>query len=56
VGTPFELVSSPIKLSRTPVRRDLPPPTMGQHTDQILREVLQYDDARIAELRSAGII
>ena len=29
---------------------------MGQHTDQILREVLQYDDARIAELRSAGII
>jgi crotonobetainyl-CoA:carnitine CoA-transferase CaiB-like acyl-CoA transferase len=56
VGTPFELVSSPIKLSRTPVRRDLPPPTMGQHTDQILREVLHYDDARIAELRSAGII
>jgi crotonobetainyl-CoA:carnitine CoA-transferase CaiB-like acyl-CoA transferase len=56
VGTPFELVSSPMKLSRTPVRRDLPPPTMGQHTDQILREVLQYDDVRIAELRAAQVI
>ena len=56
VGTSFELVSSPMKFSRTPVRRDLPPPTMGEHTDQILREVLNYDDARIAELRAAKVI
>ncbi len=56
VGTPFDLVSSPMKFSRTPVRRDLPPPTMGQHTEQILREVLDYDDARIAELRATRVI
>ncbi len=56
VGTPFELVASPMKFSRTPVRRDLPPPTMGQHTEQILREVLHYDDARIAELRATHVI
>jgi crotonobetainyl-CoA:carnitine CoA-transferase CaiB-like acyl-CoA transferase len=56
VGTPFELVSSPMKLSRTPVRRDLPPPTMGQHTSEILREVLGYNDAQINELRSARVI
>ncbi|MEY2621320.1 MAG: hypothetical protein RIT26_1140 [Pseudomonadota bacterium] len=56
VGTPFELVSSPLKLSRTPVRRDLPPPTMGQHTEEVLREVLAYSDGRIAELRAAHII
>jgi crotonobetainyl-CoA:carnitine CoA-transferase CaiB-like acyl-CoA transferase len=56
VGTPFELVSSPIKLSQTPVRRDLPPPTMGQHTDEVLREVLGYDETRIAQLRAQQII
>ena len=30
------------------------PPTVGQHTDDVLRDVLGYDDARIAELRAAG--
>jgi crotonobetainyl-CoA:carnitine CoA-transferase CaiB-like acyl-CoA transferase len=56
VGTPFELVSSPLKLSRTPVRKELPPPTMGQHTDDILRGVLGYSEGQIAELRVAQII
>jgi crotonobetainyl-CoA:carnitine CoA-transferase CaiB-like acyl-CoA transferase len=56
VGTPFEMVSSPMKLSRTPVRRDLPPPTMGQHTDEILRQVLGYADQQIAELRAQQVI
>ena len=56
VGTPFELVSSPLKLSRTPVRKELPPPTMGQHTDDILRGVLGYSEGQIAELRAAQII
>ena len=56
VGTPFDLVSSPMKLSRTPVRRDLPPPTMGQHTQDILREVLGYSDDQIAQLRADQVI
>lgn len=56
VGTPFELVASPIKLGRTPVRRDLPPPTMGQHTEIILRELLQYTQGQIDALRSAKVI
>ena len=29
-------------------------PTVGQHTDDVLRDVLGYDDARMAELRAAG--
>ena len=31
-------------------------PTVGQHTDEVLADVLGYDDARIAALRSAGAL
>ncbi len=33
-----------------------PPPRLGEHTDLVLRDLLQYPAARIAELRSAGVI
>ncbi len=52
----LELVASPIKLSATPVRTDAPPPLLGQDTEQVLREVLGYDDARIAQLRAKEAI
>ena len=32
------------------------PPRLGEHTDLVLRELLEYPAARIAELRSAGVI
>jgi len=31
-------------------------PTPGEHTDAVLRDVLGYDDARIKELMSEGVI
>ncbi|HEX6351277.1 MAG TPA: CoA transferase [Candidatus Dormibacteraeota bacterium] len=31
-------------------------PVLGQHTEEVLREVLGYDAARIAELRAAGAV
>ena len=34
------LVGSPLKFSQTPVTYRLPPPRLGEHTDEILREVL----------------
>ncbi len=34
----------------------LPPPRLGEHTDEVLRGLLDYDDARIAQLRSHKII
>jgi crotonobetainyl-CoA:carnitine CoA-transferase CaiB-like acyl-CoA transferase len=52
----LRLVSSPIKLSATPVRCDMPPPLLGQHTDEVLRSVLNYPDAKLSELKSNKVI
>jgi crotonobetainyl-CoA:carnitine CoA-transferase CaiB-like acyl-CoA transferase len=52
----LRLVASPIKLSETPVRTDAPPPLLGQHTEEILREVLGADAARIAQLKAQEVI
>jgi formyl-CoA transferase len=51
-----KLVGSPMKMSATPPRYDLPPPLLGQHTQQILREVLGRSDEEIEALRGKGII
>ncbi len=50
------LVSSPIKLSATPVRRDMPPPLLGQHTDEVLRSVLNYPNAKLSKLKNQKVI
>ena len=52
----LRLVSSPIKLSATPVRTDLPPPLLGQHTNEVLRDVLNYPDAKLSELKDNQVI
>jgi len=46
-------VGMPIKLSDSPavIRRS---PTLGEHTDEILKEVLGYEQEKIAKLRNAG--
>jgi crotonobetainyl-CoA:carnitine CoA-transferase CaiB-like acyl-CoA transferase len=50
------LVASPLKLSATPVRSDIAPPLLGQHTEQVLSEVLGWDSTRIAALRAQKVI
>jgi len=45
----------PIKLSDTPGSLRTPPPRLGQHTDEVLRE-LGYDDAAIGRLRADGVV
>ncbi|HJV73874.1 MAG TPA: CaiB/BaiF CoA-transferase family protein [Noviherbaspirillum sp.] len=55
-GGTVKLVRSPMKLSATPPRHDMPPPLLGQHTTDILREVLGYTDERITLLREKGVV
>ena len=51
-----QLVASPLKLSATPVRSEMPPPLLGQHTAQVLADWLGAGEQRLAELRGRGIV
>ena len=44
------------KLSETPGGVRSPAPALGEHNDEVYRDLLNYGDARIAGLRDAGII
>jgi formyl-CoA transferase len=48
-------VGQPIALSRTPARIVSHPPELGQHTEEILRE-MGYDAARIADLKARQVV
>jgi crotonobetainyl-CoA:carnitine CoA-transferase CaiB-like acyl-CoA transferase len=50
------LAANPIKFSATPITNYSAPPTLGQHTDEVLKALLGMDDAEIARLSGAGII
>ena len=47
---------NPIKLSRTKNEMFTPAPTLGQHTDEVLTELLKYSSDTIAQLRKQGSV
>ena len=55
VPVPVPLVKVPVFLSRTPAQIQRRPPKLGEHTDEVLRE-LGIDTERIAQLRAQGIV
>jgi crotonobetainyl-CoA:carnitine CoA-transferase CaiB-like acyl-CoA transferase len=52
----ISLVRSPMRFSETPVQHDMPPPTLGQHTDEVLTALLGKNPSEIARLRSEEVI
>ena len=50
------MVACPIRLSATPVRHDVAPPLLGQHTREVLGELLGMDEAELERLRRDGVI
>jgi formyl-CoA transferase len=52
----MKLVASPMKLSKTPTEVRMAPPTLGQHTEEILHDRLKLNDQAIHELRAKEII
>ena len=55
VGT-VPLIGSNYRFSDTPVDDTRPPPSLGEHTDQILREIAGYGADEVAALREKKII
>ena len=51
----LRLAGVPIKYSETPGSVRLPPPLLGEHTEEILSGVLSYSPEQIAELRQQGV-
>jgi crotonobetainyl-CoA:carnitine CoA-transferase CaiB-like acyl-CoA transferase len=50
------LVRSPMKMSATPATSTMAPPLLGQHTEEVLREVLGKSGDEVAELRERGVV
>ncbi len=50
------LIGSPMKFSATPVRHELPPPVLGQHSEEILKRMLGMSTEDVAKLRASGAI
>src|SRR3954454_16096959 len=51
----LRILNQAVKLSRTPATLKTATPEIGQHTDEVLRE-LEYSDAEIAQLRKQGVV
>ena len=56
VAGKLPLVASPMRFSSTPLEYRLPPPLLGEHTDEVLRGLLGKSDAEIAQLRAEGVL
>ena len=48
VGNPIKLSASPSEVVRSPL--------LGEHTEEVLRQVLRYDEKRVAEVKASGAV
>ena len=55
-GGQVDLIGNPIKYSKTPVAYDRPPPKLGEHTEEVLEELLDLSPAEVAALRESGAV
>ena len=55
-GGAMKMIANPVKLSETPADYRLPPPVLGQHTEEVIGGKLGLDAAALAALREKGII
>ena len=51
-----DLIANPIKMSETPVSYRYAPPTLGQHTNEVLKELLGLSDDQLKVLHADGLI
>ncbi|KAF9584273.1 hypothetical protein BGW38_006999 [Lunasporangiospora selenospora] len=52
----IKVTGTPVKYSHTKPSIRTPPPLLGQHTDHVLQDILQYDDTKIQSLKESRAI
>ncbi len=53
---PMKLVNTPVKYSYSKPSIRTPPPLLGQHTDEVLRDIVGMDDNTIQSLKIEGVV
>jgi crotonobetainyl-CoA:carnitine CoA-transferase CaiB-like acyl-CoA transferase len=56
VAGKLPMVASPMRFSGTPLEHKRPPPLLGEHTEEVLRELLGKGAEELARLRESGAI
>jgi crotonobetainyl-CoA:carnitine CoA-transferase CaiB-like acyl-CoA transferase len=56
VAGKLPMVASPMRFSGTPIEHKTPPPLLGEHTEEVLRELLGKGAGELARLRERGAI
>jgi len=52
----LDLIANPIRLSATPIDRYEAPPTLGQHTESVLRDLLGMSESEVRALQEAKVV
>ncbi|MBV9734747.1 MAG: CoA transferase [Acidisphaera sp.] len=55
-GASVKVLANPVRLSETPADYRLPPPLLGQHTEEVLTGLLGLDADALAGLRERGVV
>jgi crotonobetainyl-CoA:carnitine CoA-transferase CaiB-like acyl-CoA transferase len=50
------IVANPLKMSATPIEYRLGPPRLGEHTEEVLRELLSMESSELERLAAGGVI
>ena len=50
------LLANPMRMSATPIRYEMPPPLLGEHTDEVLMQLLGRTADEVAALRRQGVL
>jgi crotonobetainyl-CoA:carnitine CoA-transferase CaiB-like acyl-CoA transferase len=50
------MLANPLRMSATPIRYEIPPPMLGEHTAEVLGRAVGLDEAELQALRDLGVI